>query len=210
MTTSSSRPHPGEGVLLRGGAHTELVSVADAVLGSAPRREVFLLDVGEDPSEVDQRAVDVVWAGPDDVSRLHRAGDLAAALRAARNRLRAGGLVLLPAPEPAELKALHAVAPVGVQLGGGGTAGPVGVWDFTGGGPRSYSLHVLELQRTDDRWSVQARETTWFEVPTEVELRAELAAAGFRGAQRLAASEAGTSCAVWAAVAPSSVRPDRV
>jgi hypothetical protein len=196
-------------VLLRGDAHAGLSAVADAVLGSSPRRELFLLDVGQDPSEVDQGPVDVVWSGPDDVSRLHRAGELGAALRAARARLRAGGLVLLPAPEPAELKALHAVAPVAVQLGVDGSAGPVGVWDFTAGGSRSYSCHVLDLQRTDDQWSVQAGVTTWFEVPTGATLRTELVTAGFQGAQRLPAAEAGTSCAVWAAVAPSSVPPDR-
>lgn len=210
MATPPSRARLGEDLVLRSGTHAELSAVADAVLGSGPRHEVSLRDVGEDPETPGLQPVDVVWAGSDDVSRLHHAADLVAALRAARARLRAGGLVLLPAPEPAELKALHAVAPVAVQLGADGSAGPVGVWDFTAGGPRSYSCHLLELQRTGGQWSVHAGETTLFEVPTEAELRAGLSAAGFQGAQRLSAGETGLTCAVWAAVAPSSARTTEI
>lgn len=205
MSSTAPRAQSTEAVALRVGSHTELGALADAVLGAGRRHELGLLDVATAPdAAADVTPVDVVWAGPDDVSRLHHGGELAVAVRAARTRLRAGGLLLLPAPEPAELKSLHAVAPVAVQLGPGGVAGPVGVWDFTAGGARSYSCQLLSLCRSAEGWMVAPGPITWFEVPTEQELRALLADAGYRGVQRLSMSETGLSCTVWAAVAPSS------
>lgn len=188
---------------LRAQAHADLVALADVVLGAGPRDEVALLDVGQGG----RGSADVVWAGVDDVSRLHSTGELAAAVRAAQVRLRAGGLVLLPAPEPAELKLLHAVAPVAVQLAADGSAGPIRLWDFSSGVQRSYSSHQLRLRRTEDGWAVEVEAPIWHEVPTELELRAVLGEAGFRGAQRLSAAESGLPCAVWAAVAPSEAAP---
>lgn len=188
---------------LRAQAHLDLVALADVVLGAGPRHEVALLDVGQDGPG----SADVVWAGVDDVSRLHSTGELAAAVRTAQVRLRGGGLVLLPAPEPAELKSLHAVAPVAVQLSADGTSGPINLWDFSSGEQRSYSCRELQLIRTDQGWSVREHAHLWHEVPTETELRAVLGAAGFRGVQRLSAAESGLPCAVWAAISPAEPAP---
>lgn len=188
---------------LRAQAHLDLVALADVVLGTGPRVEVALLDVGQGGPG----SADVVWAGVDDVSRLHSAGELAPAVGAAQVRLRGGGLVLLPAPQLAELKSLHAVAPVAVQLSADGTSDPIQLWDFRSGQRRSYSSHELQLSRTEQGWSVREQAHLPHEVPTETELRAVLAAAGFRGVQRLSAAESGLPCAVWAAIASSEPVP---
>lgn len=191
---------------LRARARTDLVALADVVLGAGPRRALALLEVG--PGE--DGSVDVVWAGFDDVSRLHSSGELVGAVGAAQVRLRGGGLVLLPAPEPAELKSLHAVAPVAVQLAADGSSSPIRMWDFRSGEPRRYSCHQLQLIRSGEGWAVQEQAHLWHEVPTEPELRAVLSEAGFRGAQRLSAAESGMPCAVWAAVAPAEPAPSQL
>ncbi len=183
---------------LRAQARADLVALADVVLGAGPRHDVALLDVGQSGAD----SADVVWAGFDDVSRLHSSGELTAAVRAAQVTLRGGGLVLLPAPGPAELKSLHAVAPVAMQLAADGSSSPISLWDFRSGDQRRYSCHQLRLIHSAGGWAVQEQAHLWHEVPTESELRAVLSGAGFRGVQRLSAAEAGMPCAVWAAVAP--------
>ncbi|MEO6879657.1 MAG: hypothetical protein ABI181_01750 [Mycobacteriaceae bacterium] len=108
-------------------------------------------------------------AGFDDISRLHSRGELVAAVGAAQVRLRGGGLELLPAPEPAELKSLDAVATVAVRLAADGSS--------------------RQLTGSGEGWAVQGQAHVGHEVDTDPELHAVLSGAGFRGAQRLSAAE---------------------
>lgn len=173
------------------GVRPQLSAVADAVLGRADRVEVPLLDPAGDD-------VDVVWAGPDDLALLAAGDGLAGAFAGAREALRPGGLVVLPAPTLDDLEALHGATTTQPD---DGSATLVSVWEFAAGGPR-YARHDLLVRRHGGGWETEELAPLQHRLPDEAEVSAALEQAGFWSPQLLPTADTGLAVAVWAAVAP--------
>lgn len=175
-----------------------LDAIADAVLGSGPRRTADLLDVleGSPPTPVD-----VVRAGDDVLPRLAHQRVLGRALARAAQAIRPGGLLLAGVPELDRLRSLRPAGPPPRVTG----TGPdrrvtVQLWDWSEDGT-SYALDVVQLARGAGGWQIARAVSTRHEVLSAEQVRGAMTAAGFVAVQRLAPTETGHPIPVYAAVA---------
>ncbi|AXX32553.1 hypothetical protein APASM_5188 [Actinosynnema pretiosum subsp. pretiosum] len=162
----------------------QLAQVAAAVLGTPHPVVVDLLDIARARPD---RPVDVVRASDDLLPRLAHENALPQALRAAREVLRPGGLLVAAVPR---VLGRGDERQVTVQL-----------WDWAPDGG-SYALDVVRLVRGPASWEVAGSVSTQHRVLTSEQVAEELAEAGFGPVQRLSPAESGHPLPVWVALVP--------